>query len=164
MKHLFTTLSLLLLCVGTAFCQDTEVDEIASAPCLNDIRFGSWGEKEWSDNDYYRILRHYLNDYASGEEEQVWEKVNPYKDIFTSPYAIYVAEPFIGGGMQLYITFMDDTSLTFFVWIYSFVGDDNTIEGYEVRALDIVEDFPVNYTPEEINRIIDESNGKYKLW
>lgn len=127
---------------------------------LNDVRFGNWTEKEWFDNDYFRTLRTYIDACYKGEiKDKVLE---PYRFALKGKFAIFNAEPFIGGGMFIYFVFLDAPNKIFNAWIYSCVTEENTVVDYQVRAVDISEE-EAELTKEGILSIIKE-HPENKLW
>jgi len=127
---------------------------------LNDIRFGNWTEKDWFDNDYFRTLRTYIDACYKGEIKD--EVLEPYKFALKGKFAIFNAEPFIGGGMFIYFVFLDAPNKIFNAWIYSCVTEENTVVDYQVRAVDISEE-EAELTKEGILSIIKE-HPENKLW
>lgn len=127
---------------------------------LNDIRFGNWTEKDWFDNDYFRTLRTYIDACYKGEIKD--EVLELYKFALKGKFAIFNAEPFIGGGMFIYFVFLDAPNKIFNAWIYSCVTEENIVVDYQVRAVDISEE-EVELTKEGILSIIKE-HPENKLW
>lgn len=78
-------------------------------------------------------------------------------------FAIFNAEPFIGGGMFIYFVFLDAPNKIFNTWIYSYVDENTeTVVDYQVRGVKIIEE-DSEFTKEEIVSIIEE-HPENKLW
>ena len=134
---------------------------IVGGKSLNDIRFGNWTEKDWFDNDYFRTLRTYIDACYKGEIKD--EVLEPYKFALKGKFAIFNAEPFIGGGMFIYFVFLDAPNKIFNTWIYSYVDENTeTVVDYQVRGVKIIEE-DSEFTKEEIVSIIEE-HPENKLW
>lgn len=134
---------------------------IVGGKSLNDIRFGNWTEKDWFDNDYFRTLRTYIDACYKGEIKD--EVLEPYKFALKGKFAIFNAEPFIGGGMFIYFVFLDAPNKIFNTWIYSYVDENTeTVVDYQVRGVKIIEE-DSEFTKEEIVSIIGE-HPENKLW
>lgn len=126
---------------------------------LNGIRFESWGDKEWLNNNYIRSVRLYLDAYILGLVKD--EALDKYKKAIKGKFCLCSIEPYIYGGVWVHITFVEDTSFSLRFWVYSFVTD-NTISGYEVRKADLIDE-PLGLTTEEIKEILKQ-NPHNQLW
>ena len=128
---------------------------------LNDIRFAGWEYEDWLDNEYIRELRLYINDYLSGEIENA--ELDEYKENIKGKFAIVNIVPFVLGGAQIYICFMDCPSKVFSSWVYSSVDEENEVVlEYICKGLSYVGEEP-GYTKEEIRRIMSE-HPEIKAW
>lgn len=137
-------------------------DSTMNVAGLNAIRFGNWTDKDWHDNDYFRVLREYIDAYLQGVIEN--EILNPYKYILKSKFAIYSAAPCIGGGMFLCVVFLDEPNTLFDAWVYSDVDEDtNTVVDYRVKRFSPREDTSLGMTKDDILAIIKE-HPENKLW
>ena len=127
---------------------------------LNSIRFEGWGEKEWLDNNYIRAVRLYLDAFNLGVVENA--DIEPQRANMKGKFLIYAIEPFLIGGADVRIVFVDNPSLLLSVWVYSFVEYDPVcISGYDVRGVTIRES--VGLTSEEVAQYLIENPG-VKLW
>lgn len=134
---------------------------VAGGESLNDIRFGNWTEKDWCDNDYFRALRKYIDACYKGEIKD--KDLEPYKSALKEKFAIFNAEPFIGGGMFIYFVFLDAPNKIFNTWIYSYIDENTkTVVDYQVRGVKASEE-DSEFTKEEILSIIKE-HPENKLW
>jgi hypothetical protein len=127
---------------------------------LNSIRFENWGEKEWLDNNYIRAVRLYLDAFNLGVVENA--DIEPQRANMKGKFLIYAIEPFLVGGADVHIVFVDNPSLLLSVWVYSFVEyDPVSITGYDVRGVTIRGS--VGLTSEEVAQYLIE-NPSVKLW
>ena len=126
---------------------------------LNGIRFEEWGDKEWLNNNYIRSVRLYIDAYNLGLVKD--EGLDKHKAALKGKFCICSIEPYIYGGVWVHIAFVDDTSFSLRFWVYSFVTD-NTINGYEVRSADLIDE-PLGLTTEEVKDILKE-NPYNQLW
>ena len=128
---------------------------------LNDIRFGDFDENDWLDNEYIRCLRKYLDDYSSGKIQD--ESLDPYKDVVKGKFIIASAEPYLMGGMLLYIIFVDHPDDFYSSWIYSTVDAEREIVlDYEIRNFSLDEE-KTGCTKEDIMEYVEE-HPEFKLW
>ena len=97
MKKLLTLLAVALIAVP-ALCsaQDTII-------ALNQIRFENWTEDDWQDNDYYREIRKYITSFQRGTMRDGVLSMN--KDALDSKFIVLQAQPFLGGGLWVSISF-----------------------------------------------------------
>lgn len=97
MKKLLTLLAVALIAVP-ALCsaQDT-------IKALNQIRFENWTEDDWQDNDYYREIRKYITSFQRGTMRDGVLSMN--KDALDSKFIVLQAQPFLGGGLWVSISF-----------------------------------------------------------
>ena len=106
-------------------------------------------------------LRLYINDYLSGEIENA--ELDEYRENIKGKFAIVNIVPFIMGGAQIYICFMDCPSKVFSSWVYSSVDEENEVVlEYICKGLSYVGEEP-GYTKEEIRRIMSE-HPEIKAW
>jgi hypothetical protein len=147
-----------------AQCCDTSIVECidtTTKKTLNDIRFAGWEYEDWLDNDYIRELRLYINDYLSGEIEDA--ELDEYREDIKGKFAIVNIVPFVMGGAQIYICFLDCPSKVFSSWVYSSVDEENEVVlEYICKGLTYVGEEP-GYTKEEIRRIMSE-HPEIKAW
>lgn len=166
------TLFLLEICAGqtaqasagdrtSVVGQSKDTTTTSSSPQnLNEIRFGGWTDKDWYDNEYFRVLRRYLDACYKGEIED--QNLAPYRSILNSRFVIGDASPFILGGLYVSIVFLEAPEKTFTTWIYSGVDEETeTVVDYEVRGFTIKG--PYNMTKEEILTFLKEC-PEHKLW
>ena len=108
-------------------------------------------------NKYYvsiRELRLYINDYLSGEIEDT--ELDEYRENIKGKFVIVNIVPFVMGGAQIYICFMDCPSKVFSSWVYSSVDEENEVVlEYICKGLSYVGE-ETGYTKEEIRRIMSE--------
>ena len=106
-------------------------------------------------------LRLYINDYLSGEIENA--ELDEYRENIKGKFAIVNIVPFIMGGAQIYICFMDCPSKVFSSWVYSSVDEeDEVVLEYICKGLSYVGE-ETGYTKEEIRRIMSE-HPEIKAW
>ena len=140
--------------VDDVAASDSLLCDSAKKKTLNDIRFAGWEYEDWLDNDYIRELRLYLDDYLSGEIEDT--KLDEYREDIKGKFAIVNIVPFVMGGAQIYICFLDCPSKVFSSWVYSSVDEENEVVlEYICKGLSYVGEEP-GYTKEEIHRIMSE--------
>lgn len=144
--------------------QDTVVDTTADAEGiiaiggLNAIRFAGWEDKDWFDNEYIHVLRHFLDEYSGGDPD-----LDPYKEILKSKFVVANFEPAIMGGAWMGIIFLDKPDAIFASWVYSDVDvDAGKVIGYHVRGVHKVDDLPDN-TKEDILQVTS-AHPELKLW
>lgn len=138
-----------------------ECSDTITKKTLNDIRFAGWEYEDWLDNDYIRELRLYINDYLSGEIENA--ELDEYRENIKGKFAIVNIVPFVMGGAQIYICFMDYPSKVFSSWVYSSVDEENEVVlEYICKGLSYVGE-ELGYTKEEIRRIMSE-HPEIKAW
>lgn len=157
------TLILLLSTISTiAFCQETtDIASVSQGKSLNDIRFGGWTQKEWLDNEYIRTIRKHLDAYHRGEIKDT--NLDQHKAYINSKFVIGNIEPYLLGGVFVYLMFVDNPSKVFTTWVYSDVDEKTeTVLGYECRGLKL-EDYESEFTKEEILQISKE-HPEMKLW
>lgn len=141
---------------STVECVDTTTKKT-----LNDIRFAGWEYEDWLDNDYIRELRLYINDYLSGEIEDV--ELDEYREEIKGKFVIVNIVPFVMGGTQIYFSFMDYPSKVFTSWVYSSVDEENEVVlEYICKGISYVGEEP-GYTKEEICKIMSE-HPEIKAW
>ena len=128
---------------------------------LNDIRFDGWTKKEWADNDYIRAVRKYIDAYNSGEIKN--SDLDVHKKYIQGKFAIADIQPYIAGGVLIYIIFYDNPEQTFSAHVYSDVDEKTrVVSNYECRSL-TYEDLDLNITQEEIRQFLKES-PEQKMW
>lgn len=104
--------------IDTMALQDEEADTTtisSTSRSLNDIRFENWTEEGWYDNDYFRALHAYINDWREGklEDGPDNEELEPYKSILKSKFVVTDAVPHPLGGMFVCIVFLDAPNVIF---------------------------------------------------
>lgn len=128
---------------------------------LNDIRFAGWTEKEWLDNEYIRTLRQYLDDYSQGKIEN--EELEPYRHLTKGEFVVGQIEPFILGGVFMYIMFVDDPEKVFTVCVYSEVNSETEEIGkHEVRYIEYQSEVPG--IPKELLQQMIQEHPEMKVW
>lgn len=128
---------------------------------LNEIRFGEWTDEDWRDNEYFRTLRRYIDDFQQGKVTN--EELEKYKKVMEGQFSIIDAQPFLVGGMWVHFVFLDNPKNVYAAHIYSDVDEDaKKVVGYQVRSLLFdSDDFP--YTKEQILELYKKNPG-HKLW
>ena len=128
---------------------------------LNDIRFAGWTEKEWLDNEYIRTLRQYLDDYSQGKIEN--EELEPYRHLTKGQFVVGQIEPFMLGGVFMYIMFVDDPEKVFTVCVYSEVdAEAEKVLNYEVRSIEYQSEVPG--IPKELLLQMIQEHPEMKVW
>lgn len=136
-------------------------DTLAFGKSLNDIRFAGWTEDNYYDNDYYRMIRAYIDDYNAGKIEA--PSLDPYKDYLKGKFVMDSFERAILGGAFIAISFVDKPDKVFASWVYSTVDrETETVTGYEVRYVEFYCD-DETMTTEEIQQYLKEV-PKAKMW
>ena len=136
-------------------------DDLLHGKSLNDIRFANFKKKDWLDNEYIRTLRRYLDDFLNGTIED--EELEQYRDEMKGQFAVYLAMPFMGGGMYLQIIFIDNPDYIFWAHVYSDVDiEEERVMGYHVNAI-FLEEENSGITREEILKEVAE-RPEFKLW
>lgn len=136
---------------------------------LNDIRFENWTEDDWLDNDYLRALRNYLNELTIGElSDDNIPPLDPeiqknYEHLFKSKFVLADIHASGIGGVFIYYIFVDEPSLIFRSWVYSYVNEETEkIVGYSVRSLELDEN-KLDYTKDTFAEWLKQ-NPHVKLW
>lgn len=138
----------------------TEVSD-TTKKSLNDIRFAGWTEKEWLDNEYIRTLRRYLDDYSKGWIEN--EELGPYRKLTKGQFVVGQIEPFMLGGVFMYIMFVDEPEKVFTVCVYSEVNAaTEEVGNYSVR--DITYQSEVPGIPKELLQQMIQEHPEMKVW
>jgi hypothetical protein len=128
---------------------------------LNGIRFNSWEEKDWYDNDYLRELRSYIDAVDAGEIED--EVLGEYKELLSGKFIVAIIEPAIFGGLYIGFNFYDAPSMLFFAHVYSYVDEESeSVIGYDVRGV-IKREEELDFTQEEFDAYLEEE-PLAKLW
>ncbi len=145
----------------------TEMEEdMADIPVggLNAIRFEGWTDKDWLDNDYIKEMRKFFNTYTLGEmNDERFESLAPYKSLMNSKFIVLYIQPFLGGGVFMYIVFLDNPKQVFEAWVYGIIEDeDNGVVGYDVRLCRPSKE-ENELSKNEILQIIKE-HPENKLW
>lgn len=151
--------------IDTIVLQDEEADTTtisSTSRSLNDIRFENWTEEDWYDNDYFRALSTYIDDWLEGKVDN--KELEPYKSALKgSKFIIGDASPAIFGGMFVSIVFLNAPNVIFETHIYSGVDEDTEeITDYEVRGLR-VSDRETGWTKEDLLTLLKE-HPENKLW
>lgn len=157
MKTIVTFLAMAMVAIPTlCFAQDD-----TPRKSLNDIRFENWTEDDWQDNDYYREIRKYITSFQQGKMSDGVLSTN--KDILDSKFIVLQAQPFLAGGLWIYISFLDAPEKMFQVWVYSFVDEEKeVVGGYEVRNYQLHEE-PTEFTKEDYLNLVT-NHPEIKLW
>ena len=155
MKKLLTLLAVALITVpAICFAQDANKS-------LNQIRFENWTEDDWQDNDYYREIRKYITSFQQGQVSDGVLSAN--KDVLDSKFIVLQAEPFLAGGLWIFISFLEAPEKMFQVWVYSFVDEGKEVVcGYEVRNFQLHEE-PTGFTREDYLNYV-ANHPEEKLW
>jgi hypothetical protein len=128
---------------------------------LNDIRFDGWTEKEWLDNEYIRTLRRYLDDYSQGKIED--GALEPYRELTKSKFVVGQIEPFLLGGVFIYVMFVDEPEKVFAVTVYSEVNSKTEeILNYEVRSINYRSE--VEGMPKAMLQQLIKDHPEQKVW
>ena len=128
---------------------------------LNGIRFNSWEEKDWYDNDYLRELRSHIDAVDAGEIED--EVLGEYDELLSSKFIVVSIEPAIYGGVYIGFSFYDVPSKLFFAHVYSYVDEESeSVIGYDVRGI-IKREEELDFTQEEFDAYLEEE-PLAKLW
>ena len=140
---------------------DTAEASDTTKKSLNDIRFAGWTEKEWLDNEFIRTLRRYLDDYSKGKIEH--EALNPYRHLTKGQFVVGQIEPFMLGGVFMYIMFVDDPGKVFTVCVYSEVNSETEEIGkHEVRSIEYQSEVPG--IPKELLQQMIQEHPEMKVW
>ena len=138
---------------------ETAEDKIGKT--LNDIRFAGWGKKEWADNDYIRAVRKYIDAYNSGEIKN--SDLDVHKKYIQGKFAIADIQPYIAGGVLIYIIFYDNPKQTFSAHVYSDVDEKTrVVSNYECRGLKN-ENMDLEFSQEDILQFLKEC-PEHRLW
>lgn len=152
------------LCESCESCEmsDEELDAELNYKPLNDIRFGGWSDADWLDNDYFRHLRKYVDQWLAGEVECA--DLEKYREkIGDSKFVIINSEPFVWGGLFIYFAFVETPNLVFQVNVYSDVDEEKeVVTGYSVREIKLSDD-EAPFTKEHILNVIKE-HPENKMW
>ena len=147
--------------VDDVVASDSLLCDTTKKKTMNEIRFAGWEYEDWLDNDYIRELRLYIDDYLSGEIEN--EELDAYREDIKGKFAIVNIVPFVMGGAEIYICFIDCPSKVFSSWVYSSVDEENEVVlEYICKGLTYYGDEP-GYTKEEIRKIMSE-HPEIKAW
>lgn len=147
----------------TVASEDTvyEATEDETRETLNDIRFAGWGKKEWADNDYIRAVRKYIDAYNSGEIKN--SDLDVHKKYIQGKFAIADIQPYIAGGVIIYIIFYDNPKQTFSAHVYSDVDEKTrVVSNYECRGLKN-ENMDLEFSQEDILQFLKEC-PEHRLW
>jgi len=106
---------------------------IESEKKLNEIRFENWKDGDWYDNDYFRFLRKSIDDCLKGVENEDTEHLQEYKSFLQGQFFVNHVEVFLGGGVFVYLAFLDNPGTMYEAWVYSYV-EEQTVTGYSLRA------------------------------
>ncbi|MBO7263240.1 MAG: hypothetical protein J6U93_01820 [Alistipes sp.] len=126
---------------------------------LNEVRFRDWSDEQWLDNDYIREFRNYIEEFQRGDIED--EVLEAHKDIIDSQFCVEDIDASIWGGADIYVVFLDDPSMVFYVQVYGDVDEDKVVD-YEVRQV-VCTDDSCTLTKEKILKFVKE-NPMHKLW
>ena len=123
---------------------------------LNDIRFANFKDTDWSDNEYIRQLRKYIDSSCNGDPAPEEGKVR-------DKFVLCTSEPFILGGLFVQFVFLDSPEDLFSSWVYSDVDiETETVTGYSVHGIKL-EDNNSGITKEYILESM-KKDPKLKLW
>jgi hypothetical protein len=138
------------------------IDSSSDSESLNEIRFGSWTEKDWYDNDYFRFLRKCINDCLKGIENDNTQQLQNYKSVLKDKFFIYDASPYIGGGLFITFGFLNNPEVMYRTVVYSDVDEDTETPIYKLRGFEKLEETS-DITKEDILQIVKE-HPENKLW
>lgn len=139
------------------------IDSSSDSESLNEIRFGSWTEKDWYDNDYFRFLRKCIDNCIKGIENDDTRQLQDYKSVIKGKFFIYDVEPYIGGGLFITFGFLNKPETAYHTVVYSDVDEDTgKITGYRLRGFKELEEAS-DITKEDILQITKE-HPENKLW
>ena len=134
---------------------------VESEKTLNEIRFGNWKDEDWYDNDYFRFLRKSIDDCMRGIENEDTKHLQEYKSFLQGQFFVNHVEAFLGGGVYMYLAFLDKPEIMYEAWVYSYVKEQ-TVTGYHLRAFSKNEE-TLNATKEEVIERMKEF-PHLKLW
>ena len=128
---------------------------------LNDIRFDGWTKKEWADNEYIRAVRKFIDAYNSGNIEN--DILDEHKKYIQGKFVIADIQPYLTGGVLIYIIFYDYPEKTFSAYVYSDVDEKTrVVSNYECRGLKN-ENMDLEFSQEDILQFLKEC-PEHKLW
>lgn len=128
---------------------------------LNDIRFDGWTKKEWADNEYIRAVRKYIDAYNSGNIED--DNLDEHKKYIQGKFVIADIQPYLTGGVLIYIIFYDYPEKTFSAHVYSNVDEKTrVVSNYECRGLKY-ENLDLGFSQEDILQFLKEC-PEHRLW
>ncbi len=134
-------------------------DSTSNVPSLNDVRFSHFTEQDWYDNDYFRILRSYIDGVNKGAIEED-EEIKP---LLEGEFVVVDATEYMMGGMLIRFIFLKHPDKLFESWVYSDVDlEKQTVTDYYVRTISL-EDEDLQGTKEDLLQFIKENPGM-KLW
>ena len=138
------------------------VQDAESAYSLNDIRFNNFTDEDWLDNEYFRSLRKYLDDFNSGKIED--GRLEPYKENVRGNFVIGAVEPALLGGLIIRFMFIDNPDDVFFSWVYGSVDEETkTIIDYSVRGINL-DEFKSGLTKDDVLQLLKEHPEQSKVW
>lgn len=127
----------------------------------NDIRFGNWGDEEWSDNEYIRTIRKYIDSYNNGTVAN--EDLDNYKDKIAGQFVVANIEYFIYGGLSIMFFFIDNPEIIFDAWVYSYVDEAKEIVlDYELRNISVITEESGLSREQVLNDL--KNNPLIKVW
>lgn len=139
----------------------SDTAEARPSESLNDIRFAGWGKEQWIDNEYIRTLRKYIDAYNNGEITDT--DLDEYKDCIKGKFILGDIQPYISGGVIIYIIFCDHPEKMFYSKVYSSVNvQTREVYGYECRGLRLETD-ESGCTKEDIIQFLKDC-PEYKMW
>lgn len=143
---------------------EQDSSNVISLGGLNYIRFDDWTDEDWLDNDYIREIRKFFNAYIQEEiNDERFKSLVPYRSLMNSKFVVLHIQPFLGGGVFMYIVFLDNPKQVFEAWVYGTIMDeDEGVIGYDIRLCRPSEE-ENNLSKNEILQIIKD-NPKNKLW
>lgn len=161
----------LLLCNNQNWAKDvegakifTECESVADTTVTkgrNDIRFAGWTDRDWTDNEYIRTVRKYIDAYNAGEIED--PDLDECREYIQGKFVIGKISPAILGGAFMYIIFYDYPDMTFSAWVYSDVNEETgVVSNYECRGLDN-EGFDLGLSQEDILQFLKECPDQ-RMW
>ena len=138
--------------------------ESTNEESLNDIRFRSWTDKDWIDNDYLRFLRKCFDDCYNGIENENTSLLQDYKPLLNNQFFVYKVEPFIMGGLFITLGFLNDPKILYETAVYSDV-DENTkaITGYSLPFGLGESTLTSSFSKEQLLEVL-RKNPENKLW
>jgi hypothetical protein len=102
-----------------------------------------------------------LNDYSQGKIE--YEALNPYRHLTKGQFVVGQIEPFLLGGVFIYIMFVEEPEKVFAVTVYSEVDSETEeVSKHEVRSITYQTEVPG--IPKELLQQMMQEHPEMKVW